>query len=108
YESQQAIESGEQIIVGLNRFTNDEETPIDLLRVDPAIEAAQRERLARLRETRDNAKVAEPRARLETAAEGREKRTPVVLTCGENDVTLGEICHTLRGVFGEYRPDATI
>jgi len=108
YEYQQAIESGEQIIVGLNRFTNDEETPIDLLRVDPAIEAAQRERLARLRETRDNAKVAELRARLETAAKGSENLMPLFITCVENDVTLGEICHTLRGVFGEYRPDATI
>ncbi|MBZ0287233.1 MAG: methylmalonyl-CoA mutase, partial [Anaerolineae bacterium] len=108
YRYLQAVESGEQIIVGMNQFTSDEERHPDLLRVDPAIEAAQRQKLADLRARRDNAKVAELRGQLETAARGKENLMPLFVTCVENDVTLGEICHTLRGVFGEYRPRVSI
>jgi methylmalonyl-CoA mutase N-terminal domain/subunit len=104
----QAVEKEEQIIVGVNKFTVDEETVPDLLRVDPAIEAAQRQKLAGLRARRDNGKVAELRGHLETAARGHENLMPLFITCVENDVTLGEICHTLRGVFGEYRPTVSI
>jgi methylmalonyl-CoA mutase N-terminal domain/subunit len=104
YDYQRAVESGEQVIVGMNRFTVDEEQQVDILRVDPAIEAAQRERLAQLRARRDNGKVAELRGQLETAARGSENLMPLIIECVDNDVTLGEICHTLRGVFGEYRP----
>jgi methylmalonyl-CoA mutase N-terminal domain/subunit len=52
--------------------------------------------------------VAELRGQLENAARGRENLMPLFVTCVENDVTLGEICHTLRGVFGEYRPNVSI
>ncbi|HLU10612.1 MAG TPA: methylmalonyl-CoA mutase family protein, partial [Oceanobacillus sp.] len=105
YDYQRAVESGEQVIVGMNRFTVDEEQQMDILRVDPAIEAAQRERLAQLRANRDNDKVAGLRGRLETAARGSDNLMPLIIECVDNDVTLGEICHTLRGVFGEYRPE---
>ncbi|MGQ9887154.1 MAG: acyl-CoA mutase large subunit family protein [Aggregatilineales bacterium] len=108
YAYQQAVESGEQIIVGVNRFVADETHEPDILRVDPAIEAAQRARLAELRARRDNARVAELRSWLETAARGSDNLMPLFIECVENDVTLGEICHTLRGVFGEYRPNVTI
>ncbi len=108
YQYQQAVESGEQVIVGVNQFTVAEESQPDLLRVDPAIEAAQRQKLADLRAKRDNAKVAELRGQLETAARGSDNLMPLFVTCVENDVTLGEICHTLRGVFGEYRPNVSI
>jgi methylmalonyl-CoA mutase N-terminal domain/subunit len=108
YAYQQAVESKEQIIVGVNQFTSAEERVPDLLRVDPAIEAAQRQKLADLRARRDNAKVAELRARLEAAARGSDNLMPLLVTCVENDVTLGEICNTLRGVFGEYRPNLSI
>ncbi len=108
YAYQQAVESGEQIIVGVNRFTADETHEPDILRVDPAIEAAQCARLAELRARRDSARVAELRGRLETAARGSDNLMPLFIECVENDVTLGEICHTLRGVFGEYRPSVTI
>jgi methylmalonyl-CoA mutase N-terminal domain/subunit len=60
--------------------------------------------LAQLRARRDNGKVAELRGQLETAARGSENLMPLIIECVDNDVTLGEICHTLRGVFGEYRP----
>ncbi|MFQ3565829.1 MAG: methylmalonyl-CoA mutase family protein [Aggregatilineales bacterium] len=108
YEYQRAVEQGEEVIVGVNRFVVDEDTHYDILTVDPAIEAAQRERLAALRASRDNDRVAELRAHLETAARGRENLMPLIIACVEGEVTLGEICHTLRGVFGEYRPPALI
>ena len=108
YAYQQAVERGEQIIVGVNRFTADEAHEPDILRVDPAIEAAQRARLAELRARRDSARAAELRCHLENAARGSDNLLPLFIECVENDVTLGEICHTLRGVFGEYRPNITI
>ena len=77
---------------------------IDLLQLDPAIEQNQRDRLAALRERRNNEKVVALREQLATAAQGDENLMPLLVTCVENDVTLGEICHTLRGVWGEYRP----
>jgi methylmalonyl-CoA mutase, N-terminal domain len=108
YQYQRAIEREEQVIVGLNKFTVDADPTPDLLRVNPAIEAAQRQRLADLRAGRDNSKVAELRGRLETAARGEDNLMPLFIECVENDVTLGEICHTLRGVFGEYRPNLSL
>ncbi len=108
YAYLRAVESGEQIIVGVNQFTAEEERQPDLLRVDPAIEQAQRQKLAELRARRDNARVAELRGQLENAARGKANLMPLFVTCVENDVTLGEICHTLRGVFGEYRPNVSI
>ncbi|MCB9456605.1 MAG: methylmalonyl-CoA mutase family protein [Anaerolineaceae bacterium] len=108
YAYLQAVERGEQVIVGVNQFTVDDEVQPDLLRVDPAIEAAQRAKLAALRAGRDNNRVAELRAHLETAARGGDNLMPLFIESVENDVTLGEICHTLRGVFGEYRPNVSI
>jgi methylmalonyl-CoA mutase, N-terminal domain len=108
YEYQRAVESGEQVIVGMNQFVTDEPPMTGLLRVNPAIEAGQRERLASLRAGRDNARVSALRGQLEAAARGSDNLMPIIITCVENEVTLGEICGTLRGVFGEYRPSVTI
>ena len=108
YQYQRAVEQGEQVIVGVNKFTVDDDPQPDILRVDPAVEAAARDKLAALRASRDNAKVAELRGRLDTAARGSENLMPLFVECVENDVTLGEICHTLRAVFGEYRPEVRI
>ena len=110
YAYQRAVESGEQVVVGVNKYAAGDGGAAhrDILRVDPAIEQAQRDRLAQLRAGRDNAKVAELRTRLEAAARGSDNLMPLFITCVENDVTLGEICHTLRGVFGEYRPQVTV
>jgi methylmalonyl-CoA mutase N-terminal domain/subunit len=108
YAYQRAVEGGEQIIVGVNRFMVGDDPHPDLLRVDPAVETAARDRLTALRAARDNAKVAELRGRLDSAARGGENLLPLLVECVENDVTLGEICHTLRAVFGEYRPEVRI
>lgn len=104
YQTQMAIESGEQIVVGLNRFQIEEKLELERLRVDPAIEMAQRQRLAELRARRDNGRVQELLAQVETAARGEAALMPLFIECVENDVTLGEICNTLRGVWGEYQP----
>jgi methylmalonyl-CoA mutase N-terminal domain/subunit len=108
YRYQRAVESGEQVIVGVNMFHTEDNNHMDILRVDPAIEASQRQKLAELREQRDNTRVAELRAHLESAARGTDNLMPLMVECVENDVTLGEICHTLRGVFGEYRPAVSV
>lgn len=102
YAAQQAIEKKEQIVVGVNQFTVDEEMTLERLSVDPAIEAAARERLKKLRETRDQRLVEELLGKLKSAASESENLMPLFIQCVENDVTLGEICGTLRVVWGEY------
>ena len=108
YEYQRAVERGDEVIVGMNRFMVDEEIEPDTLRVDPAIEAAQREKLATLRAERDNERVSALRDRLAATARGSDNLMPLIIECVENEVTLGEIAHTLRAVFGEYRPVLTV
>lgn len=108
YAFQKALEKGEMLVVGVNTFTVDKEEDPDLLRVNPAIEAAAHQRLATLRATRDNEKVSAARARLETTARTHENLMPIIIDCVENDVTLGEVCHSLRAVFGEYRPTVIV
>ncbi len=108
YAYQQAVDSGEQVVVGVNRFTVEDETAVKTLRVDPAIEQQQRASLAALRAARDQSRVTELLGRLESAARGDENLMPLFITCVEQDVTLGEICGVLRAVFGEYRPDTLI
>ena len=102
YAAQQAIERGEQIVVGVNQFQVDEKVTLERLQVDPAIEAAARQRLTELRTGRDSGKVAEILGRLDQAARGRENLMPLFVEAVEHDVTLGEICNTLRAVWGEY------
>jgi methylmalonyl-CoA mutase N-terminal domain/subunit len=102
YAAQQAIERKEEIIVGVNQFAVDEVLTLERLKVDTSIELGQHEKLRKLREARDEKKVTELRGRLVTAAKGTENLMPLFIECVENDVTLGEICNTLRGVWGEY------
>jgi methylmalonyl-CoA mutase N-terminal domain/subunit len=110
YAYQRSVESREQIIVGVNEFLDDEQGSrrMDILRVDPAIEQNQRERLAMLRAKRDNNRAQELMTRIETAARGRENLLPLFVEAVEAEVTLGEICGVLRGVWGEYRPSVSI
>jgi methylmalonyl-CoA mutase N-terminal domain/subunit len=103
YRALQAVESGGEIVVGVNAFAIEEELTLEKLKVDPAIEQAQRAKLAALRAARDHTRAAELRARLDAAARTDENLLPLFVECVENDLTLGEICHTLRGVWGEYQ-----
>ena len=109
YQFQKAMQAKEAIVVGMNQFVDkNEQLTMDLLRVDPAIEQAQRERLAALRARRDNEKVSALRGQLVAAAHSTDNLMPLFITCVENDVTLGEICHSLRSVWGEYQPSGEI
>jgi methylmalonyl-CoA mutase N-terminal domain/subunit len=102
YAAQQAIEKKEQIVVGVNQVTVEEERTLERLSVDPAIEAAARERLKALRESRDQRVVEQLIGKLKAAAGGTENLMPLFIESVENDITLGEICNTLREVWGEY------
>jgi methylmalonyl-CoA mutase N-terminal domain/subunit len=108
YRTQQAIERNEQIIVGVNKFTVGREQTPELLRVDESVAAKQRERLAALRSRRDNAAVQQALQNLEQAAPGAANLMPHILAAVEVYATTGEICHTLRRVWGEYQPPLTI
>jgi len=107
YAWQQAVERGEQIVVGVNQFQIDEQPRLERLKIDPAIEFEQRQRLAELRRRRDNSRVADLRGQLDDAARGVADLLPLFVECVEHDVTLGEICGTLRDVWGEHRPSTT-
>jgi len=106
YAYQLAVERGEQIVVGVNDFATDQPADIERLRVDPAVEAQACERLAALRARRDPQRAAALLARLEEAANGQDNLMPVFIDCVEADVTVGEMCHRLRRLWGEYRPSA--
>jgi methylmalonyl-CoA mutase N-terminal domain/subunit len=105
YAAQQAIEKKEQIVVGVNQFMVEEDLTLERLQVDPAIEASARERLKKLRDSRDQRVADELLGKLKEAARGTENLMPLFIECVENDITLGEICNTLRGVWGEYVAD---
>jgi methylmalonyl-CoA mutase, N-terminal domain len=102
YAAQQAVERKEQIVVGVNQFTVDEEITLERLKVDPAIELGHKAKLHELRETRNQRLVEELLGKLQIAATGTENLMPLFIKCVENDITLGEICNTLRVVWGEY------
>jgi len=102
YAVQQAIEKKEQIVVGVNQFQVDEAMTLERLKVDPAIELGQKAKLKALRESRNEKRVDELLGRLKDAALGTQNLLPLFVECVENDITLGEICNTLRGVWGEY------
>jgi len=102
YAAQQEIERKEQIVVGVNQFQVKEEMTLERLKVDPSIEMNQREKLRKLRETRNKERVDELIGQLKDAALGTQNLLPLFIECVENDITLGEICNTLRGVWGEY------
>jgi methylmalonyl-CoA mutase N-terminal domain/subunit len=109
YQFHRAVEEGREIVVGVNEFVQEGKgQTIEMMKLDPAVETAQRERLAALRERRDGAKVAELRGQLAAAAQTDENLMPLFITCVENDLTLGEICHTLRDVWGEYHPSVEL
>jgi methylmalonyl-CoA mutase N-terminal domain/subunit len=102
YATQQSIERKEDIVVGVNQFQVNEEMTLERLQVDPSIELGQREKLRKLRESREQRVVEQLLAKLVDAANGEENLMPLFIECVENDITLGEICNTLRGVWGEY------
>ena len=81
---------------------------IPVFRVDPAVEEEARRRLAQVRARREKAPVERALGRLERAARGSENLVPRILECIKSRVTVGEICHRLRAIFGEYAESITI
>ncbi|GAB6931856.1 methylmalonyl-CoA mutase family protein [Calditerricola satsumensis] len=103
YETQRKIESGELVVVGVNKFRLENEKQPELLRVDPAIAEKQKAKLERLRQKRDNALVAKRLEALRKAARGTENLMPYILDAVRAYCTVGEICGVLREEFGEYQ-----
>jgi methylmalonyl-CoA mutase, N-terminal domain len=108
YTYQRAIETRDSIVVGVNSFQIGEEAPVPTLRIDPSIEQAQIERLRSLRERRDAEAAETTLVQLEEAARDTENLLPRILACVEALVTVGEISHRLRRVWGEYREAVTL
>ena len=103
YDFQVAVERNQRVVVGVNRFASDERRPIPLLRIDPAIEREQVERVRALRARRDSDAVARALREIERRARGEENLLPAILAAVEAYATVGEIADALRRVFGEYR-----
>jgi methylmalonyl-CoA mutase N-terminal domain/subunit len=103
YRYQMSVDDGRRTVVGVNQFTTEEEEPPEILRVRPEVVKRQIDRLNRVRAERDNARLQQLLAGLDTAAKGDANLIPVLIECVENYATIGEICQVLRGVFGEQR-----
>lgn len=103
YEFEKEIESGERIIVGVNKFADDDQCQnLELMHIDEAIGKKQIEKLKEVKASRNNDEVKQNLEELKKAAEGSENMLPYILKCVENYCSIGEISNTLRGVWGEY------
>jgi len=103
YNYQKAVDSGEQVVVGVNKFVNKEELELDLLEIDESVEKKQVERLSRLKRERDNEKVSRVLDEVRQVAKGDENIMPVLIEAVKAYATVGEITDVLRDLFGEYR-----
>jgi len=108
YRFLKEVESGDRVIVGVNRFQTEEELLKDLLKVDPTVGEKQVARLKELMSVRDEAAVRQALAELKAVAQGTENVMPAMLTAVKALATVGEICDALREVFGEYEAPAFI
>jgi len=106
YKRQMEIEKKERVVVGVNEFvTEGARETIEVFKVNPEAEKRQIEKLKKLREKRDNEKVRQNLKKLKKAAKGNDNLYPLVLEAVESYATLGEICDSLREVFGQYNED---
>ncbi|HKV49496.1 MAG TPA: methylmalonyl-CoA mutase family protein, partial [Candidatus Acidoferrales bacterium] len=108
YEYQQAVERGEQVVVGVNRFQAAHESPIPTLRIDPEIERSQVARTQAVRAKRDADRAKAALVEVERRARGTENLMPAILAAVEAFATVGEISDALRRAFGEYRERVVI
>jgi len=102
YDYQRAVEAGEEVVVGVNRFRTKEETAIETLKIDPAFERAQVERVRKVRAERDTAAATAALDEVEKAARSGENLMPRIIAAVEAYATLGEVADRMRAVFGEY------
>ena len=103
YDYQKMVDSGEHVVVGVNKFVTEEEPKIQLLEIDESIERKQIERLRRLRQNRDNEKVSQILDKVRQVAKSDANIMPVLIEAVKTYATVGEISEVLRDVFGEYR-----
>jgi methylmalonyl-CoA mutase, N-terminal domain len=108
YRIAQAVESGERVVVGVNRFVSKEEEPVELYTLDPELERRQLARLAEVRAGRDETEVEKALKTLDDAARGTDNLLFPMREALKVYATLGEVSDTLRKVFGEYEPVSTI
>lgn len=102
YNYQKAVESGEEIVVGVNKFQAEEEAPKDLLKVDPKVGEMQMKKIDELKEERNNEEVKAKLNALRKSCETEENVMPYIIEAVKEYATLGEICGVMREVFGEY------
>lgn len=107
YQHQIKVEKGERIVVGVNDFVMDEPSEMDILKVDPSVENEQVSRLRSLKKKRDTEAVQQSLTNLRNTAQGNDNLLPTILDSVKVYATLGEICGTMREVFGEYREKVT-
>jgi len=100
---QREVERGQRIVVGVNKYLEGNEEEIPLLTIDAKVEEEQREKIARVRQSRDGEGVRRTLARLEQGARGSDNLMPLLIECARANATLGEMTGALKQVFGEYR-----
>jgi len=108
FEFQQAVEQGEEVVVGVNRYTAAEASAVPVLRIDPEIERVQVERVRQVRQRRDAGRARAALRRVEEAARDDDNVLPLILEAVEAYATVGEISDALRRVFGEYRESVVV
>jgi methylmalonyl-CoA mutase N-terminal domain/subunit len=104
YRMQKRIESGDRVVVGVNRYTETDSKPVEIMKISPRHQVAQTRALKKLRGRRPGAVVDRHLAEIERAARGDENLMPILKAALADYVTIGECCRVLRGVFGEYHP----
>lgn len=108
YQYQQEIESGKRIIVGVNKYQVDETKPVKTLKIDMKVQEEQIKFLNKVRAERNNQEVKTILARLKSAASSDENLMPPIIDAVLSYVSIGEICGTLREVFGEYKEQSIV
>jgi methylmalonyl-CoA mutase N-terminal domain/subunit len=103
YRYQSEVEAKQRVVVGVNRYELEDEVPIEILRIDPALEQQQIERVQALRARRDSAAVEQALAELKRAAEGDTNLMEPIMVASRAYVTMGEMCDALRDVWGVWR-----
>jgi len=103
YKYQNDIQTGEKVIVGVNKFTVEEKSFDDILTIDDSIRALQIEKINKIKAKRDNEKVKTILQKIENASKGTENLMPIIIEAVEAYATLGEIADVMRKVFGEYK-----
>ncbi|NIS75842.1 MAG: methylmalonyl-CoA mutase [Deltaproteobacteria bacterium] len=106
YHYQRQVDRLEKVVVGVNRYTMEEVTPIPILKIDESVEKKQVRRIQQVRKKRDNKKVNTCLDDLRDTGRGKENLMPVIIDAVKEYVTLGEICEALKEVLGEYKDPA--